>query len=81
VTTSLWHFYVLYAMAGVLAVGATPVTYSRVIANWFDQRRGIALGISSAGIGLGAFVLPSLAQYLIGRAGWRQAWESVRKQT
>ena len=32
VTTSFGHFDVLYAMAGVLAVGATPVTYSRVLA-------------------------------------------------
>jgi MFS family permease len=70
----LWHLYALYALSGLLAVGGTPVTYSRVIANWFDRRRGVALGLSSAGIGLGAFIMPSLAQWVIDQAGWRQAY-------
>jgi MFS family permease len=74
VKAPLWHLYALYALGGLLGAGATPVTYSRVVANWFDRRRGIALGLSSAGIGLGAFIMPSLAQWLIDEAGWRRAY-------
>jgi len=70
----IWKLYALYALAGALGSGATPVTYSRVVANWFDRRRGIALGVSSAGIGLGAFIMPSLAQFVIDAAGWRTAY-------
>ena len=52
----LWHFYVLFALIGLLGVATTPVTYSRVVANWFDRRRGTALGFATAGVGLGTFV-------------------------
>jgi MFS family permease len=65
----LWHFYVVFALAGLLGVATTPVTYSRVVANWFDRRRGVALGIAASGVGLGTFVTLPLAQMLIARAG------------
>lgn len=67
----LWHFYTLFALIGLIGVATTPVTYSRVVANWFDRRRGLALGLANSGIGVGAFITPSLAQFLIDRGGWR----------
>jgi MFS family permease len=70
----LWHLYAIYMLAGSLGVATAPVTYSRVIANWFDRKRGLALGFSSVGVGLGAFIGPSLAQFLIDQRGWRQAY-------
>jgi predicted MFS family arabinose efflux permease len=71
VPPTLWHFYAIFALAGLIGVATTPVTYSRVVANWFDRRRGFALGLANSGIGVGAFLTPSLAQFLIGRGGWR----------
>jgi MFS family permease len=70
----LWHLYALYAAAGLVGVASAPVTYGRVVANWFDRRRGLALGLASAGVGFGAFITPSLAQFLLDRAGWRGAY-------
>jgi sugar phosphate permease len=70
----VWHLYVLYGLAGCLGVATVPVTYSRVIANWFDRKRGIALGVASMGVGLGAFLGPSLAQFFIDKMGWRLAY-------
>jgi len=70
----LWHLYALYLAAGLLGVATTPVTYSQVLANWFDRRRGLALGVASTGIGLGAFLGPPLAQYLLSLGGWRAAF-------
>ncbi len=70
----LWHFYAIYALAGFLGVATTPVTYSRVIANWFNRRRGLALGLANSGVGLGAFITPPLAQFLIDRSGRRLAY-------
>ena len=70
----LWHLYALFAFAGLIGIATTPVTYSRVIANWFDRKRGFALGLANSGVGLGAFVTPSLAQFLIDRGGWRLAY-------
>lgn len=70
----LWHVYALYALAGLTGVATSPVTYSRVVANWFDRKRGLALGMASTGVGLGAFIVPSLAQFLIDETGWRGAY-------
>ncbi len=73
----LWHFYVLFALIGLLGVATTPVTYSRVVANWFDRRRGTALGFATAGVGLGTFAVVPIAQMLIDRSGWRVAYLGI----
>ena len=74
VTGPLWHLFALYALAGVVGAGSTPVAYARVVSNWFDRNRGLALGVTSTGIGLGVAVMPSIAEFLIQRMGWRQAY-------
>ena len=73
-SASLWHFYAIYLVIGVAGSGTTPVPYSQVIARWFDKKRGLALGLAMAGIQLGAFITPPLAQALITAVGWRQAY-------
>jgi len=70
----LWRLYAIYLLVGCVGVATTPVTYSRVIANWFDRKRGLALGLANSGVGLGAFITPSLAQFLIEKGGWRMAY-------
>jgi MFS family permease len=70
----LWHFYALYAVAALVGIGTTPVTYARVVANWFNRNRGLALGLASTGVGLGALIAPSFAQFLIDVSGWRRAY-------
>jgi predicted MFS family arabinose efflux permease len=70
----LWHVWALYAVAGVVGVATSPVTHGRVVASWFDRKRGLALGLASTGIGLGAFVTPPFAQHLVETSGWRGAY-------
>lgn len=45
-----------------------------LVAHWFDRFRGLALGLTMFGIGLGAVVMPGAAQTLIARFGWRTAY-------
>ena len=70
----LWHFYFFYAVLGLLVHGFGPVPYGYVVTHWFDRRRGLALGLMMLGIGSGAIIMPSLAQQLIVRFGWRAAY-------
>ena len=44
------------------------------IPRWFTKRRGIALGITLAGFGLGGIISPPLAEWLISDYGWQQAY-------
>jgi len=73
-TASLWHFYTIALLIAVTGGGTTPVSYSKVISCWFDQKRGLALGLAMAGSGLGAFIMAPLAQVLITTVGWRQTY-------
>jgi sugar phosphate permease len=70
----VWHVLLIYGVIGLIGSGSSPVSFSKVVANWFNRKRGLALGIATTGIGLGGVLLPSLCQYLIERVGWRQAF-------
>jgi MFS family permease len=64
----------LYGLTGIVAAGQTPLPYSKAIAANFDDKRGLALGIAMAGVGLGTALMPMLAQNLVSHLGWRSAY-------
>src|SRR5262249_6652538 len=70
----LWHFYAIFVFTSVVGIGTTPVPYSKVISQWFDRKRGLALGLAAVGGSAGSFVMPPLAQALITSMGWRSAY-------
>ena len=71
---NIWHFYAMFLLIPIVGAGTLPQSYSRVIIAWFARRRGIALGISLAGFGVGAALVPAFAQYMIEHHGWRMAY-------
>jgi MFS family permease len=72
VGTGLWQLYLLFSVLGIaMASGPSPVSHGVVISHWFDRHRGLALGLSMMGIGVGAVVVPILTQRLITHFGWR----------
>lgn len=73
----LWQLYVFFGTLGFLAGGASVVAFAKVISNWFDRYRGLALGVMLLGLGLGALVMPSVAQLLIARFGWHVAYAAL----
>src|SRR5215468_7015787 len=64
----------IYALVGIIGVVQTPIPYAAVVAQWFDRQRGLALGIATAGVGLGVALLPPFLAMLIGEFGWRHAY-------
>jgi MFS family permease len=73
----LWPLYVFFVLLGVAGTGPAPVPYGKVVSNWFDRRRGLALGLIMVGTGLGAIAVPLLAQHLITIFGWRGAYAAI----
>jgi len=67
-------FMLLFAITGVLGSGQGPLGYAKCVSAWFDDRRGLALGVTMSGIGLGAALVPQYTQFLIGNFGWRSAY-------
>ncbi len=70
VGTEIWQFWALYIAAALLAVGASPVAFTRALIGHFDQHRGLALGICMSGAGLGAAIMPPLLSHVIATYGW-----------
>ena len=73
-TSEPWH---LYLTIGVL-VGAGSVCLgysgqSLFLPNWFVKRRGLAIGLAFAGVGIGSVTVLPWVQYMIEHTGWRSA--------
>jgi predicted MFS family arabinose efflux permease len=69
-----WSLVYLYAMFGMMAVWRAAlmiVPVSHVVANWFERRRGLAMGIATTGIGFGGLIMAPWCKVLISLAGWR----------
>jgi MFS family permease len=73
-TPHLARFYLSFFLIGLVGAGTSFLGYSRVISTWFDRRRGLALSVMIAGSGLGAMILPVIAQAAITHYGWRNAF-------
>jgi MFS family permease len=61
-------FLLLYAVAGIASAGASPLPYAKAVIGWFDRRRGLALGISVAGVGIGGMLVPQGSTHSVGAA-------------
>jgi MFS family permease len=75
VSTSVWQLYALFLCLGFFGSVANPVAYCQVVSKWFDRRRGLDLGLTMLGLGLGAVVMPPIAQRLITWVDWRSSYE------
>jgi MFS family permease len=69
--------FAIYVLIGIAGAAQSPVPYSKVITGWFDDYRGLALGIAIAGSGLGTALMPLLAQTLTSAYGWRAGYAGL----
>jgi MFS transporter, OFA family, oxalate/formate antiporter len=73
--SKLWQYYAL-SIAEVLGyILAGPISNQILVSNWFDKKRGRAMGWAYLGLGTGGVAAPLAAQQLITRFGWRHAFE------
>ena len=64
----------------IVAIGITSVSitaYSPILAQWFEKKRGLAVGFAVSGMGLGTFLLVPLTQYFIALWGWRTTFVAL----
>ena len=66
--------FLIYAFMGVIGGVQSPIPYASVVTQWFDRQRGFALGLATAGVGLGVIIVPKLSAVLIDKVGWREAY-------
>ena len=76
--TRPWHFYLTFGVLtslGVATAGWVPAVV--IVQRWYPQRVGTMLGFTSAGIGVGIFLVGPLSQVLIDLVGWRDAYRAL----
>jgi MFS family permease len=77
-TSAPWHLYVtIGVMVGAGSVCLGYSGFSLFLPNWFVRRRGLAIGIAFAGVGIGSVTLLPWVQYVIEQTGWRTACTSI----
>ena len=77
-TTQPWHLYLtIGVMVGSGSVCLGYSGQSLFLPNWFNRRRGLAMGLAFAGVGIGSVTLLPWAQHMIEQTGWRTACTAI----
>ncbi len=77
VPTQIGGWYLFWALLGLVAIGSTPVTWSRAVGMWFARHRGFALAIMLVGTSIAAMIVPRIAEAATERFGWRAAFPAA----
>jgi MFS family permease len=71
---SLGTMIAAYLILGLGISAGTVLPASLVVANWFTERRGLAMGIALSGSTVGGSVMTLVAGHVFQVAGWRTAY-------
>lgn len=73
--TEVIHLQLTYGVLGGIALGMIGLgQFAAIVGGWQPDRRGLAIGITFAGTGLGALVFVPLCERLIALLGWQTAY-------
>ncbi len=76
-TGDKWMYYGLWGVMAVAGAGTLPMTWTRAINNWFNDNRGLALGLSLLGTGIFGALAKLFSYSIIENYGWRAAYVGV----
>ena len=64
-------------MLAVLGCGTTPLIWSRGVASWFVEKRGLAIGLTTAGTAVAWLIAPTLLGTVLAQFDWRAAYVAM----
>jgi len=71
---SLWQLFIVYSLLLAMGTGGLYGVSMSTIIRWFHNKRGLAIGLTTSGIGLGTVMMAPFAAYLIATLGWRMSF-------
>ena len=69
------HLYISSLFIGFFYLNATLIPITMMITNWFAKKRGLAMSIAMAGIGIGGAVFSPIVTALLTNYGWRHTYQ------
>lgn len=76
-TGSRTLYAILWAFVAIGGAGTLPITFTRPVANWFQEHRGKALGIALIATGLFGTLAKFFSQHIIEISSWRMAYVAI----
>lgn len=72
----IWQIYLFYGVIIAIGMSGGYVPITSTVTRWFegDRRRGLMIGISIAGVGIGTMIVPPFANWLISSFTWRTSY-------
>ncbi len=70
----MWQLYLTFGLLVGAGVSAFYVPLTVLAIKWFEEQRGMAASVVSAGNGLGILALAPLTRWLISEYDWRMAF-------
>ncbi len=73
--TEIYQLQLAYGVFGGIALGLIGLgQFAAIVGGWQPEKRGLAIGITFAGTGLGALIFVPLVERLISFFGWQTAY-------
>ena len=70
---ALWQLHFLFFLVGAVGFACLFTPLTALTGLWFNARKGLAIGIATAGGAFGQGIVPYLGRLLITELGWRDA--------
>ncbi|MEY8371441.1 MFS transporter [Aerococcaceae bacterium 50-4] len=71
---NVWMFYTLSIIVGFGFLMTSAMAMSILVSTWFVEKRGLALSIALAGLGIGGIIWSPIITSLISAIGWRATY-------
>ena len=74
---NLWQFYLYFGVLAGIGRAADRAPLLSAVLQFFKRRKGLAMGITLSGTGVGTLLFPWLARYMISLIDWRAAFAAM----
>lgn len=72
--SSTWQLFLVYGFLFPMGIAAAYSPATSTVSQWFEARRGFAVGLAASGIGFGSLLFSPLSSWLISSNGFREAY-------